>query len=141
MSSEKKRTSKLSYEILGLFVICLLLSVSLYFFFILSCYGVIDSYCGFRGIILSNEESYHLDNIIYSGALAACAIFFVVLFLILFGERLSYIRTIIKGVEALRLEEYGEPLPLQGKNELTELAQAVNEFSVARREIREKEGM
>jgi signal transduction histidine kinase len=57
----------------------------------------------------------------------------------LFGERLAYIRTIIKGIDALRDGEYGRSIDLVGNNELTQLAIAVNYLSESELKIKEKE--
>ena len=139
MSSNKKRRSRLSYEILGLFAVCFIFAMLLYGFFFFFGIGLVESYCELRGIALDDAARYGMENTVLGFSFVICAVFFCVLFLILFGERLAYIRSIIKGIEALRAEEYAEPLPLQGKNELTELARSINEFSEARREVREKE--
>ena len=92
-----------------------------------------------KGIELDEDELYHLDSIILSAGVLVAVVFFVVLFLILFGEKLSYIRAIIKGVETVRDGNYGYNLPIEGNNELTRLAEAVNYLSESERAVKERE--
>ena len=76
---------------------------------------------------------------VFSASLAVAVIFFVVLFLVLFGERLSYIGVIIRGVEIMRRGEFGYRLPIEGNNELTSLAEAINYLSETEQAVKEKE--
>lgn len=64
---------------------------------------------------------------------------FVILFLSFVGERLAYIREVIKGIDALGRHDWGYEIPLQGKNELTELAKRVNELSKEEEAFQTKE--
>ena len=63
---------------------------------------------------------------------------FVILFLSFVGERLAYIREVVKGIDALGRHEWSYEIPLQGKNELTELAKRVNELSMRRKLFKQK---
>lgn len=73
-----------------------------------------------------------------NACVAASLAFFIGLFLILLGRKLSYIADITRGVEALQ-QRAEHTVPLTGRNELTELARAVNYLSVRERELRQKE--
>lgn len=64
---------------------------------------------------------------------------FVILFLFLVGERLAYIREVIKGIDALGRHDWGYEIPLRGNNELTELAKRVNELSKEEEAFQAKE--
>ncbi len=110
-------------------------------FLIISTCGsaLIEEYCFDHDIVLDEFEWYSLDNTVRSVGFAVSAVFFTVLFFILFGERLAYIRKITAGVEALREGDYGKQVLLVGNNELTELAEAVNYLSESEKRIREKE--
>lgn len=66
-------------------------------------------------------------------------ILFIVLFLFLVGERLAYISEIVKGIDALGRHEWDYAIPLQGNNELTELATRVNQLSKEEQAFQEKE--
>ena len=130
MSTEnKKKHGRLSHEILWLFAICFVISLILYFILAFCTVAVVEGYCWERDIPLDEDQLYHLDSMAFSMSLAVSVIFFVILFLALFGEKLAYINTIIKGVDTLRGGEFGHLLPVEGNNELTQLAKAVNSTS------------
>jgi signal transduction histidine kinase len=103
------------------------------------CAGIIENYFWQRDVILDEYQLYQLDSVVFSASLVVSLILFITLFLILFGERLAYIRTIIKGIDALRDGEYGRSIDLVGNNELTQLAIAVNYLSESELKIKEKE--
>ena len=65
--------------------------------------------------------------------------FFVILFLFFVGERLAYIKEIVKGIDALGEHKWEYEIPLKGQNELTELAKRINILSKEEKEFQEKE--
>lgn len=136
LTDKKTRRRKLSVEVLGILAMCLAVSVFLYLF--LSMFGVviIEEYCWQNDI---TPDSYLLNGAVFSVSLAVSVIFFVVLFLILFGERLAYIQRIIGGVDAMQSGELGHKLELEGNNELTQLAEAINYLSDTQKQIKEKD--
>lgn len=135
----KAKFHKLSHEILGIFVISLLLSLVLLKLLSACAVWIAESYYTAQGMINADLNITELDSRIFNLSLLISVIFFVLLFLILLGERLSYIRKLIKGVDALRMGEENYILPLKGNNELTQLAEAINYMSATQREIRKKE--
>ncbi len=139
MIEKAKKRRKLSVEILTL--VCLCFALSLILFLFISTFGgaLVEEYCFNHDIVLDEFEWYRLDNTVRSVGFAVSAVFFTVLFLILFGERLSYIRKITAGVESLRARDYSKQVLLLGNNELTELAEAVNYLSESEKRLREKE--
>lgn len=137
-----KRTDKrgkLSHEILMLFFICFAISIVLYVFLVVCCTATVENYCWKQNIDLNEDQLYHLDVVIFSVGIVVSVIFFAVLFLTLFGERFSYIGVIIRGVEVLRRGEFGSRLPIEGNNELTALAEAINYLSETEQAVKEKE--
>ena len=66
-------------------------------------------------------------------------VLFVVLFLFFVRERLSYIKEIVKGIDALGRHEWEYVIPLKGQNELTELAERINTLSKEEQAFQEKE--
>lgn len=70
---------------------------------------------------------------------AAALVFFIGLFLFLPGQKLSYIRSITEGVAALQQHRTDCPVPVEGRNELTELAETINYLSARELELRRKE--
>ena len=73
----KKKTNRLSYEILGLFVICFLLAFVLYFFLSVSAVALIENYCWQQEIVLNEDEIYHLDHTVFNIGLLVSIAFFV----------------------------------------------------------------
>ena len=139
MTDKKVRRRKLSHEVLGIFAICFAVAFTLFWFLLHFGVGVVEEYCWQNDISLDENQMYRLDNMVFSISLIASVIFFVVLFLVLFGERLSYIRTIIKGIGTLQSGDFGHKVPIEGNNELTQLAEAINYLSENEREIKDKE--
>ena len=127
------------HEALGLVAVCFVLALLLYLFIALVGTSVVEEYCFYNEIELDEFALYRLDMIMFGVGFAVSAMFFVILFFVLFGERLAYIRKITAGVDALRQGSYGEQVELFGNNELTELAQTVNYLSQSEQEIKEKE--
>ena len=139
MTDKKKRSRRLSYEILGIFAICFVLALILFLFLLNVGVGLVEEYCFYNDIILDDNDLYRLDTTFFSVSLAVSVIFFVILFLALFADKLAYIRTIIKGVDTLRSGEIGHRLPLEGNNELTRLAEAINYMSESEQTIKQRE--
>ena len=126
-------------EILITYAVCFVLSALLFVFITFFGIGIVEEYCIVKGIELDTEQYYHLDNIILGSGIVISLAFFIILFLAMFGEKLAYIRTLIKGVDTLRRGKLGHTLPIEGNNELTTLAEEINYLSLAELEIKEKE--
>ncbi|MBO5109310.1 MAG: HAMP domain-containing histidine kinase [Clostridia bacterium] len=139
MIKREKRRRQLAVELLWLFAVCFVLALAVYFFLSFLGMALVDEYSNSLLHPITEDERYDLDRIVFSVSLIASAGFFSVLFFALFGERIAYIRTIIQGVDALRQGNYAQRLPLEGNNELTQLAETINFLSVTEEEIKEKE--
>ena len=139
MTDKTKKSRKLSYEILALFALCFVLALILFIFLLNVSVGFVEEYCFYNDIMLDEEQLYHLETTFFSVSLAVSVMFFVILFTALFADKLSYIKKIIKGVDTLREGDYGYIIPLEGNNELTQLAEAVNYLSESERQIKDKE--
>ena len=96
-------------------------------------------YCERNEITLSEALDFTIETWIQSISFAAAVLLFVVLFLVLVGQRLAYLKAIIQGIESLRMHRMDYEIPLEGNNELTELAESINYLSQTERELREKE--
>ena len=139
MTEKPRKRRKLTHEILGLVCLCFALSLLLYLFITTFGRGLIEEYCFQNDLIMDEFDWYDVDNTLRGVGFAVSAVFFAVLFLALFGERLAYVRRITAGVDTLRDGNYGERVELRGNNELTELAEAVNYLSETERKLKEKE--
>ena len=137
MKSNKRR--KLSGEILGLLAVTLVLALILLQFLGIVARAMIDSFLFMRDIVLTEAQYAQLDDWVFHLSLLVSVAFFIILFLFLLGERLSYIREVLAGINALRSGQEDYVVPLEGSNELTQLAEAVNYLSRTQREVKEQE--
>ena len=137
MKSNKRR--KLSGEILGLLAVTLVLALILLQFLGIVARAMIDSFLFMRDIVLTEAQYAQLDDWVFHLSLLVSVAFFIILFLFLLGERLSYIREVLTGIDALRSGQEDYVVPLEGSNELTQLAEAVNYLSRTQREVKEQE--
>ena len=139
MINKKESGRKLSVEILLTVALCFALALILYLFMAYFTPRVIEEYCFFYAIELDEYDLYRLDVTMFGVAFGVSATFFTVLFLTLFGQKLSYIRTLISGIRELQSGAFGKQVELVGNNELTQLGEAINYLSESQSVIREKE--
>ena len=130
---------KLAHELLFLTGICAVLAAILFHVLSGIATAILESYIFQNELVLTEFQWMDADNWIFRASLLVAVGFFVVLFLVLLGDRLNYIRKLTQGIDDLTHNPEAQPLPLSGNNELTELAQAINDFSDARRKIRQQE--
>ena len=139
LTEKPRRRRKLTHELLGLVCLCLVLSFLLYLFITTFGRVLIEEHCFQNDIVMDEFDWYDVDNTLRGVGFAVSAVFFTIMFFALFGERLAYIRKITAGVEILRDGNYGKRVELRGRNELTELAEAVNYLSESEQKLKEKE--
>lgn len=130
---------KLSHEILGLLAAALAVASFLLGFLSLTALGISEHFLAVNNLSLTDEQYVTLDTWIFSLSLLVAVLFFVVLFLILLGQKLSYVKSLTRGVEALQTHRMDYELPLEGNNELTRLAETINYLSATQRAVQEKE--
>lgn len=144
MWSKKIKGKKLAVQILEYLLISVLVAGFVFCFLYYLSGTLAENYFVYRGMELTRVQERVLavwrSSICAFGALAV----FVVLFLFMLGQRLSYLIRIIRGVERLREQEETEgkdgktapaEIPLEGNDELAELAGAINYLSAVRREL------
>ena len=136
---EPRKHRKLSKEILGLLAVTVAVTLFLFQTLGMVARAMIDHYLFVNDILLNEVQYAQADEWVLHLSLIVSVVFFVLLFLFLLGERLSYIREILAGIEALRNGQEDYVVPLEGRNELTQLAEAVNYLSQTQREIKTKE--
>ena len=126
-------------EILGLAAVSALLALIAFLVVTNIAVTVAEVYVFENDVPMTEFEWMEVDRTIFGigGLLSICL--FCTLFLIKLGERLAYIRKITAGIDAMRLGENNASIPLEGNNELTELADAINDMSATRQEIAQKE--
>ena len=140
MTKKKQhRGQTLSRQILGLLAVTLLISVVLMQILSYSARGIIENILFLQDILLTETQYADLNDWIFNLSLLVSVIFFILLFLFLLGERLSYINDILKGIDALQQGNQEHTVPIEGHNELTQLATSVNYLSATQKQIKEKE--
>lgn len=140
MTDVKKRKG-LALEILGLLAITLVISLVLMLFLSLCGSAVVERVLYGRDIVLTDSQLLELNDRVFQLSLLISVAFFVLLFLFLLGERLSYIKEIVKGITALQRGQQDYTVPLEGSNELTALAESVNYLSATQRQLKEQENL
>ncbi len=136
---KKPARKQLSFEILGLLAVSFLLALFLLQTLSVCGGAVVDSVISARELALSEVQLSQLDNHVFQFSLLISVVFFVVLFLFLLGERLSYIKEVVKGIHALQQGQQDYVVPLEGRNELTALAKSVNYLSATQRALKEQQ--
>ena len=128
-----RKQRRLSYEILGLIGVSAFFAFLLLLILIGTGEGIVQGYCFRNDIVMTEFAWLEADRWVWSVSSVIAAISFSVLLLLLLNERMVYIRTITEGIHALRLGETDVSLPLEGRNELTELADSINFLSETQR--------
>ena len=135
--SSKKR--KLSHEILWLTGISAAVSLSLFLILSGIATAVAETYCFQHNISMTEFDWMDVDRWIFTVSACLACLSFSILFLFLLRDRIDYIRTITDGISRLRAGQKQPGLPLIGNNELTELADAINQMSETQLRLREQE--
>lgn len=133
------RRGRLAHEALGLLLLSLLLSLGVLWLLSLCSGAVARLWLEARSLVPTEVQLIRLNSWLSSLSLLGAVGFAAALFLLLLGERLSYISLIIRGVDGLREGQLGVQVPLRGCNELTQMAQAVNDLSAAQQALRARE--
>ncbi len=136
--TEKKRR-KFAHQILGLIAISALVALAIFLVLTYIASVAVEEYCFQNDVVMTEFDWIAVDRWIFGGGGLISMVCFSALFLALLAERLAYIRKLTQGIDALRQGQSDAPVPLEGNNELTELADAINQMSQARQQIREKE--
>lgn len=130
---------KFAHEILGLIGISALFALILFLILTGIATATAETYCFENDVAMTELDWMEVDRWIFGLGAAISVCCFSLLFLSLLGDRLAYIRRITEGIDALRLGQEDRAIALEGSNELTELADAINYMSEAQRQIRQKE--
>ncbi|MBQ6990962.1 MAG: HAMP domain-containing histidine kinase [Clostridia bacterium] len=136
--TEPKR-KKLSRQILATLGISLGAAVGGFHLLALGGYYLLDRVYREQMVSISEDTLIGMQGWMLNLCLLLSVVFFLVLFLVLLGDRLSYIRTITQGIDRLKEGQGDWAIPLQGNNELTTLAETINAMNAARNAVREKE--
>lgn len=131
--------SRLSHTILGF--LSAAFGISLFLFTSLQSFSrsLFELYVYRNHINLSEDLRMQTYFWINTTGFIISVIFFVILFLIMLAQKISYLKTIIGGVHALRLKGLDYEVLVEGNDELAELAESINYLSRTERMLAEKE--
>lgn len=132
------RARKLSAEILEYLVFSVVVAAFTFLFLYAMGQSVSDVYLERNEIRLDGMMTAALHVWLRGVCIAAAVGVFLFLFLLLLGQRLSYLVRITAGVEKLR-EGAVDTVPAEGDDELTRLAEGINYFAAAERELKQRE--
>ena len=138
-NGKRVKRSSLAHEILGLIGISAIFAALLFLLLSTTATAIAERYCFEQDVVMTEFDWLEMDRWIFGGSGILSAIGFSLLFLALLSDRMTYIRTITQGIDALRLGHTDDPIPLEGSNELTQLADAINYLSATQQQLREKE--
>ena len=130
---------KLAVVILEYLLISVLISLFVFCFLYFLSGSIVENYFWHHGIVLTEVQKRVFSVWLRSVCGLAGLIIFVVLFLFMLGQRLSYLIQIIQGVELLKEKEMETRIPLEGDDELTRLAETINFVAASRRELDQRE--
>lgn len=136
---KRKKQSKLAYEILGLFGVSALICAVLFIILSQTAVTVVEIYCFNNDIVTTEFDWFEADRTIFISSGIISVVCFCILFLLLFNGHIAYIRTITEAINVFRLGQTDSSLVLEGRNELTQLADAINYMSYSHKQLREKE--
>lgn len=135
----KTEYRKLSAEILELLLVCLVISAFFSAFLYFMSLSIAENYLIGQNVFLSEIQESTLRVWLRSICFFAGVVVFMVLFLVLIGQKISYLITIIKGVDMLRQKNLEYKISVEGNDEFTELAKSINYLSESQRELRHRE--
>nr|WP_318685176.1 sensor histidine kinase [uncultured Acetatifactor sp.] len=136
--NDRKR-KKLKTEIIELLFLSFAVSAFFYLFLSYTSQILANAYLSERGILLDPIQ----ENVLYAWmktvCFFACMIIFIVIFLVLFSQKISYLLVITDGIRKLQEKQMDFVIELEGNDELTLLAESINYLSLSQRQLLEKE--
>lgn len=133
------KRGQFSREIFGFLSIAFVISTFLFWFLYLTASSLAEIYFHKMYLSLDKSEFISMRPWIRSISFLSAVLFFVILFSVLLGQKIAYLREIIRGVEALRIRRMDYVVRVDGNDELTELAESINYLSETERRLIERE--
>ena len=138
MLTDRRKPLRFAHQLLGMIGISALAAGALFWALTALAGRLAEEYCFQNDIPMAEFDWIALDRWIVTVGGVIALVVFSALFLMLLARHMSYIRAITRGIDALGRGEVGS-LPLAGHNELTALADAVNQMSRAQTRLRAQE--
>lgn len=136
---ESAKRRKFAHEILGLIGISALIALIVFLILTGIAFLVAERYCFMNNVPMTEFDWMEVERWILGLGTLLSVLLFCILFLALLKDRLTYIHKITDGIDAMREGKTDCPIPLEGNNELTELADSINYMSAVRKQITVKE--
>ena len=134
-----RKNKKLAWEIIEYLLLSAAIALFTFFFLYFTAESIAWVYVERQSIVMGEMQDSLLDLWLRCICGLAAAVICLALFLLLLGQRLSYLVTIIDGVEKLRGDGLDYKVAVEGEDELTELAESINYLAASQKEIRRKE--
>ncbi len=131
MSIKQTKRRRLSHEILSITFLCFIISAFLCWLL----WGIGTVLTDYYFELQTDIDYAVAGNRVISISVVISALFFAVLFLIVMGERLGYIKRMSDAVNSFEGGKDPLVLPLEGSNELTTLAETINAMSEREMEL------
>ncbi len=123
---KKERSGKLSWEIVQYLLLSFAMALFTYAFLYGTASSLGEAYLAGRGIVITEAQSMVFHLWLRSICILAAVPVFLALFLVMLGQRLSYLLSIIRGVEKLEERQMDFHIELEGNDEFTRLADRIN---------------
>ncbi len=130
---------RLTAEIVEFLLVSLAVAAFTYLFLYYTSGSLAETYLGEAGAELTPAWKQALDTWLGSICLVASGAVFLVLFLFMVGQRLAYLLKIIRGVDILSENRMDGEVPVEGNDELTELAERINRLAASERQLAAQE--
>lgn len=143
MLTRKKKNDphsrKLSLEILEYLFLSVVTGLFTFLFLYTMASSIGKTYLTNNGIELTVPQNTVFHMWLRSICGIGSILIFIVLFLFMLGQRLSYLLTITRGIDQIRESRMDFDIPLEGNDDLTRLAESINYLAASQREIDRKE--
>ena len=136
---KKERSRKLAWEILEYLLLSFATALFTYGFLCTTAVSLGEAYLAGRGISVTEAQNMVFHLWLRSICILASVPVFLSLFLVMLGQRLSYLLSIIKGVERLEEKQMDFHIKLEGNDELTRLAESINVLAQSQLRISRQE--
>lgn len=133
------RTRKLSLEILEYLFLSAVTGLFTFLFLYTMASSIGETYLTDNGIVLTDAQNAVFHMWLRSICGIGSILIFIVLFLFMLGQRLSYLLTITRGIDQLRESRMDFDIALEGNDDLTRLAESINYLAASQREIDRRE--
>ena len=131
--------SQLSKELLYIFLLDFGVALFTFFFLRLIASGLLILYCDDNNIVLSEIQEINYFSWIAALSILCATLIFIVLFLVLVGQKFAYLKDITEGIDALTAHRLNYQIPVKDNNEFTQLAKAINLMSQTELELKNTE--